>query len=68
MTPVRMTGPMPMCSEKPLICHCENAVIRKPIRMISRLSIRLISRATTNIAIIVPRPRGAMTSPVVSAG
>ena len=67
-TPETMTGIGPICSEKALICHIESAVSRNPNRMMSRASTRLISRPTRNIATIVPRPRGAMTSPVVSAG
>jgi hypothetical protein len=63
-----MTGAMPICSEKQLICHIETAVSRKPNPMISRLSTRLISGATRNIAAMLPMPRGAVTSPVVSAG
>ena len=37
-------------------------------RISSRLSIRLISRPTMNIATMTPTPRGAVTSPVVNAG
>ena len=39
-----------------------------PTRMISRVSMRPTSRATRIIAIIVPTPRGAVTSPVVTTG
>ena len=63
-----MTGAIPICSENPVICHSETTVISSPDRMISRLSTRLISRPTRNIAAIVPTPRGAVTSPVVNTG
>ncbi len=63
-----MTGAMPICSENWLICHIDSAVSRKPNRMISRLSTRMISGATRNIAAMAPKPRGIVTSPVVIAG
>ena len=63
-----MTGAIPICSENWLICHIDSAVNRKPKPMISRLSTRMISGATTNIAAMAPRPRGIVTKPVVIAG
>ena len=67
-TPDKMTGAIPICSENPVICHSESTVSRNPVRISSRLSTRLIMRPTRNIAIIVPMPRGAVTSPVVNTG
>ena len=67
-SPEMMTGVMPICSENWLICHIDTAVSRRPNKMINRLSTRLISGATRNIAAMLPMPRGAVTSPVVSAG
>ena len=63
-----MIGPIPICSENPVICHSAAAVTRIPLRMISLVSMRPTSRATRNIAAIVPMPRGAVTSPVVITG
>jgi hypothetical protein len=63
-----MTGAIPICSEKPVICHNETTVISSPARMISRWSRRFINRPTKNIAAIVPMPRGAVTSPVRNTG
>ena len=67
-TPEISTRSMPIISENPVICHSDTAVRPSPARMISRGSIRPISRPTRNIAIIVPMPRGAVISPVVITG
>src|SRR3984893_14020997 len=66
-SPEMTIGAMPICSENWLICHIDTAVSRRPNRMISRLSTRLISGATRNIATMLPMPRGAVTRPVDSA-
>ena len=63
-----MIGPDPICSENPVICHSDAAVSRNPTRMNRRLSTRLISRATMNIASIVPKPRGAIIQPASKTG
>src|ERR1700674_3913472 len=49
-SPEMTIGAMPISSENWLICHIDTAVSRRPNRMISRLSTRLISGATRNIA------------------
>ncbi len=67
-TPDTSTGPIPMFSEKPAICHSDSAVSTRPARMISLASTRPSNRPTTNIAIIVPMPRGEVMSPVVITG
>src|SRR5947207_10275092 len=46
-SPEMMTGAFPICSENWLICHIDSAVNRKPKPMISRLSTRMMSGATT---------------------
>ena len=66
--PDKMTGAIPICSENPVICHSDTAVSPSPIRISSRVSTLPIIRPTTNIAAIVPKPRVAVTRPVVITG
>ena len=66
--PEVMIGPIPICSEKPVICHNATRVARSRSGRCSLVSMRPTRRATRNIAAIVPMPRGAVTSPVVTTG
>ena len=68
MTPETMIGIEPIERSKWVICQRANVLRDRPVNRISRVSTFPISRPTANMATNEPRPRGMLTSPLVSAG
>ena len=53
---------------QPVMSYIAQAVSARPNASRRRVSTRPISRPTTNMAAIVPMPRGPMTRPAVTTG
>ena len=68
MNPVEATMPEFMFRANPLIAPKDSANTPRPVTISARASTRLMMRPTTNIETMLPRPRGAVTTPVVSTG
>ncbi len=68
ITPEMITSRSSICSSNPVIIHSDQAVSPSPISTSARGSKRLTSRPTRIMEIMVPMPRGAITSPVLITG